>query len=95
MEKDFNRILGIGISDMLMKLLPCHGFSKNIKYIVILKCPKRMLEYYFLKVFGILECNSNNLKNLNLVKQRIHSEEKNNSDYVMTCVAFKFTLFLY
>ena len=54
-EKDFNRILGIGIPDFLMNLLSCHGFSKNMKYIVILKWPRRMLEYYFSKGFGILE----------------------------------------
>ena len=43
--KDFNRMLGIGIPYLLMKLFSCHGFSWNIKYIVVLKCPKRMLEY--------------------------------------------------
>ena len=46
-----------------------------------------MLEYYFSKVFGILECNFNNLAKLtNEVKQRIHAEETDNSDYVMTCI---------
>ena len=38
-EKYFNRILGIGILDFLIKLLSCHGFSRNIKYFVILKFP--------------------------------------------------------
>ena len=46
-----------------------------------------MLEYYFSKGFCILECNFNNLaKLLNEVKQRIHAEETDNSDYVMTCI---------
>ena len=54
-EKDFNRILGIGIPDLLIKILLYHGFLKNIKFIVILNCPKRMLEYYFSKGFGIFE----------------------------------------
>ena len=68
-----NRILSIGIPDLLMNLLSCHGFSKNINYVVTLKCPKRMLECYFSKGFTILECNTNNLeKLLNAVKQRIH-----------------------
>ena len=46
-DKSSDRILGIGIKDLLMNLMSCHGFSKNIKYVVILKCPKRKLEYYF------------------------------------------------
>ena len=86
-EKDFNRMLNIGIPDLLMNLFLCHGFLKNIRSIVVLKCPKRMLEYYFSKIFGILECNFNDLeKLLNEVKQRIHAEETDNSDYVIICI---------
>ena len=86
-EKDFSRILGIGFPDLSMNLLLCNVFSKNIKYIFILKCPEKMLEYHFSKVFGILECNFINLASLlNEVKQTIHAEETHNSDYVMTCI---------
>ena len=88
LEKYFNRILGIGIPDLLLKLLSCHGFSNNRKSIVVLNCPKRMLEYYFSKWFDILECNSNHLKKIpTLVKQRIHAEETHHSDYVMTFIS--------
>ena len=46
-----------------------------------------MLEYYFSKGFTILEFNDNNLEKLsNDAKQRIHAEEKYNSDKVMTCI---------
>ena len=46
-----------------------------------------MLEYYFSKGFATLECNVNNLsKPQNKVKQRIHAEETDNSDKVMTCI---------
>ena len=73
--KYFNGCLGIGIPDLLKNLLSCHGFTKNIKSIVVLKCSRRILEYYFSKVFIILERNSNSLKkNQNLSKQRIHAE---------------------
>ena len=86
-EKYFNRILGIVIPYLLINLCLCHGFSKIVKSIVVLNCPKRMLEYYFSKGFGISECNSNNLAKLkNKVKQRIHAEVTYNSDYVMTCI---------
>ena len=65
-------VLGFHI---VMNLLLCHGFLEKIKSIFILKCPKSMLEYYFSKGFGILECNSNNLTEIpNLVKKTILAE---------------------
>ena len=71
-----------------MNLMPCHGFLKNNYSVFIFKCLKRMLEYYFSKLFAILECNANHLEKLpNEVKQRIHAEETDNSDYVMTCIS--------
>ena len=86
-DKSFDVILGIGIPDLLMKLMSCHGFLKNINSVVILKCPKSMLEYYFLKGLTILECNYNNLAKLpNDIKQRTHVEETDNSDKFMTCI---------
>ena len=60
--------------------MSCHGFFKNINYVVILKFPKRILEYYFSKRFTILECNYSNLeKNQNDVKQITHAEEIDSS----------------
>ena len=83
--KYFNKFLGIGIPDLLMNFLSCHGFTKNIKSIVILNVLKGCWNTIS-KIFGILERNSNSLKKiLNLVKQIIHSEETHDSDYVMTC----------
>ena len=43
-KKSYNRILEIGIPDLLMIFLSYHGFLKNINPIVIFKCPKRMIE---------------------------------------------------
>ena len=81
------RILGIGIPYLLMKLFSCRSFLKNINSAVILKFPKRMLGYYFSKGFAILECNLNHSKKIpNKVKQNIHAEEPDISDYVMTCI---------
>ena len=45
-----------------MNLLTCHSFTNKIKYIVTLKFPKIMLEYYFSKGFGDLEYNSNDFE---------------------------------
>ena len=70
-----------------MNLLSCYDFLNNIHFIVILKCPKRMLKYYFSKGFTILECNYNNLAELpNDVKQRTHEEETYNSEKLMTFI---------
>ena len=73
-DKKIDRILVIVIPDLLINLMSCRRFLKNIHYVVIIKCPKRMLEYYFSKVFTILECNYNNLEKLpNDVKQITHA----------------------
>ena len=86
-DKSFDRILGIGITDLLMNLMSCHIILKNINTFVMIKCPKRMLEYYFSKGCTILECNYNNLTKLpNDVKQITHAEETDNSDKFMTCI---------
>ena len=73
-NKSYDKILGIGIPNLLMNLMSFHGFLKNINPIVVLKCPKRMLEYYFSKGFTLFYCSSNNLEKLpNEVKDRIHA----------------------
>ena len=62
--KSFDRMLGIVIPYLLMNLMSCHEFLKKMNYVVILKFPKSMLEYYFQEGFAILECNVNNLSKL-------------------------------
>ena len=59
---DYNNLLGIGIPDLLLNLLSCHGFLKNNDSVVILKYPNRMSEYYFNKGFFELECDEDHLK---------------------------------
>ena len=40
-DKHFDRILGIGIPDLLMKLMYCPGFLKNENYVVIINVIKQ------------------------------------------------------
>ena len=69
-----------------MNLIFCHGFLKNINTIFLLKCPKRMLEYYFSNIFTLFKCNTNNLAKLpNELNDRIHAEDTENSDKFMIC----------
>ena len=50
-DQDNNNLFGIGIPDILMNMVSCHGFINNNDSIVILKCPNQMSQYYFNKVF--------------------------------------------
>ena len=85
-NKSFDKILVIGIPDLVMKLLSCYAFLKKIHSFVIIKFPKKILEYYFSKGFTLLECNTNNLEKIqNEVKDRIHAENTENFDKVVTC----------
>ena len=60
---DYNNVLGISIPDLLLSFLSCHRFLKNNDFVVILKCPNRMSEYYFNKGFVELECDEDHFKN--------------------------------
>ena len=83
---DYNNLFGIGIPDILLNMLSCHGFLNNNDSIVILKCPNRMSEYYFNKEFIQLTCDEDNLNKLpKLVQRRVGAEPKVNSDLVMLC----------
>ena len=56
--------------------MSCRVFLMKKHSVFILKCPKRMLKYYFSKVFTLLECNTNNLEKLpNEVKDITNAEE--------------------
>ena len=84
-DKSVNIILGIGIPDLLMNLMPCHGFLENKNSVVLLKFPKSMLEYYFSKGCTLFEWNTINLEKIsNEVKDRTHAEDTENSEKVMT-----------
>ena len=54
---NYNNLLEIVIPDLILNMLSCRWFLSNNDYVVILKCPKRMSEYYFNKVFVELECD--------------------------------------
>ena len=83
---DYINLLGISIPYILLNLLSCHGFLKNNDYVVILKCPNRMSEYYFNKGFVILECDEDHFKKLpSKVKERVGAELKINTGLVMLC----------
>ena len=69
-----------------MNLISCHGFLKNKDSIVTLKFPKRMLQYYFSKVFTYFDCSIISLLKLPTeVKHIINAEDIDNLDRVIIC----------
>ena len=85
-NKSYDSVLVIGIPYLLINLLSCHGFLKNNDYVVILKCPNSMFEYYLNRGFVIFDWDQNNLEKLpSHIKYRISAEVTDNSDKVMIC----------
>ena len=53
----FNDISGIGIQELLMKIMYYHGFVKDKKATVTLKCRRKLVPYHPSRGFVILENN--------------------------------------
>ena len=69
-----------------MNLLSCREFLKNNDYVVILKCPNNVFEYYLNKGFIIFIMIKKNLERLpSEIKDRIGAEVTYNSDKVIIC----------
>ena len=74
---DYDKLFGIGIPDILLNMLSCHGFLNNNESIVILKCPYRMSDYYFNNGFFQVTCDEYNLnKQPKWLQQRVGAEPK-------------------
>ena len=61
-----------------MKLISCHGFTKDRNSTVTLLFCTSLVEYYLSKGFVIIKLNSKNLSSVpNEAKQRIHAIDMN------------------
>ena len=54
-QTSFNILLGIGIPELLLNLVSCHGFMKKPNSTVILNCQSRLINNYLEKGFYIIE----------------------------------------
>ena len=80
METKVMKNIGNWNSRFINELDALSWLLNNINTIVILKYPKRMLEYNFSKLFTIFDCDTNNLAKLpNELKVRINAEDTDNS----------------
>ena len=53
-ETSFNLLLGIGIPELLLDLVSCHGFNKKSHSTVILNFQSRLINNYSSKLFFIV-----------------------------------------
>ena len=75
-QESFNILIGIGIPEVLLNLVSCHGFMEKLNSNIILNLWSRLVNYYLAKAFFISENNSKQLSILtNDVKLIIHAIE--------------------
>ena len=90
-QTSFNILIGIGIPELLLNLVSCHGFTKKPNSAVILNCRARLINIYFAKVFYIIEKDSRQLIILpNDVRLRINLIYQMDTDFFMEKKAISF-----
>ena len=83
-DTSFNTLLGIGIIELLLDLLSCHGFTKKPNSTVILNCLTRPINNYLAKGFYIIEKSTDQSSLLpNDVRLRINLNNQLDTYYVM------------
>ena len=50
-EASFNILIGIGIQELLLNLVSCHGLTKKLNSTVILNCRSHLINNYLAKGF--------------------------------------------
>ena len=83
-DTSFNILIGIGIPELLLNLVSCHGFIKKPNSNVILNCRSRLINNDLSKGLSIIEQNTKQLSFIpNDVKLIIHLIDQLKIDYVM------------
>ena len=83
-ETNFNLLLGIGIPELLLNLVSCHGFMLKSNSTMILNLQSRLIKNYLSKGFFIIDRGSNHLNFIpNDVILRTNLIDKLKTDYVM------------
>ena len=77
-------LIRIGIPELLLNLVPCHGFMRKPDSAVILNLLSRLINDYLSKVLYIIEKGSNKLSLLpNYVRLRINLNNQLNTDFII------------
>ena len=82
-DTSFNILLGIGIPEMLLNLVSCHGFMKKPNSTLILNCQTRMINNYLSKGFSVIKQKKQLSLLPNDVRLRINMINPLDTDYFM------------
>ena len=83
-ENSLNLLLGVGIPELLLKLLSCNEFMLKSNSTVILNCRSRRINNYLSKGFSIINRGSKQLKLIpNDLILRINIVDQLKTDYFM------------
>ena len=83
-ETSLNLLLGIGIPELLLDLVSCHGFMTESNSTVILNWRSRLINNYLSKGLFVIEQGSNQLNFIpNGVRLIINLVDQLKTDYVM------------
>ena len=81
-QTSFNILFGIGIPELLLNLLSCHGFVNKPNSTVVLNVQSRLINNYLAKVFYIIENYSEQKSMLsNDMKLRINVTDWLDTDF--------------
>ena len=82
----FKDLYGLGIPDILMNIMSCHGFYKYSIYTVILACWSALARYYISKGFVIVETEVGGVDNITItMKEQIHAAHLHQEESLLTC----------
>ena len=85
-DTPYDELSIIGIPEILLNIVSCHGFSQEENQKVILMWRIKLVLYYLSKGFVMLEKYFQDLKKIpTWFKQRNHAVAMNVNDLVMTC----------
>ena len=83
-ERSFNLLLGIGIPELLLNLVSCHGFTKKSNSTVTLNCQSRLIKNYLSKGFFVIKQGSKQLSLIpNDLRLRTNLVDQLETDYFM------------
>ena len=83
-QTSYNILIGIGIPEVLLNLVSCHGFAEKPNSTVILNFQYLLVNNYLEKGFFTIVNNSKKLSSImNDVKLRIHAIDKLETCFVM------------
>ena len=94
LKTKFNALSGMIISEILMNIMSCHGFSKYPMSNVILTCRSYLVSCYINKYFVVVETEKFGQDNIPImVKEKINAINLYKKEIILTCKAATTSVF--